>query len=133
MRRLPLLLIPFLLAFGACAEEPEEKCEPTVSVEATPLTIASGETVRITVDVRGMELIDPDSDDEGPGGVNCAGHYNGYLDSTEGSALFKDTLEQIDVAIDGDPGEHELIVRLQDTGDVYLVPDVRDSVDITIQ
>jgi len=133
MRRAPLLLIIPLLTLAACAEEPEESCSPTVSITATPPTIASGDALVITVDARDFELMDPDSDDEPPAGTNCGGHYNGYIDATEGSPLFQDIEEQITVTVEGDPGEHELIVQLQDHDDVFLVPDVRDTVALTIQ
>lgn len=150
MRRvLPLCLLPALaLAVTGCPDaDGHEQCDtPTISVEAEPTTIASGDDVTLTVTVDNFMLMDPEGehmhgdlrpDDtqfrhDGYEGA-CEGHYHVYLDDLMTPPLLMAWDEVVDVTVDADVGEHELFVRLNDNGHKIIEPEIVDAVTITVE
>lgn len=140
------LLVMFPFALGACEDgHTHEQCDmPTISVEADPTTIASGDDVTLTVTVENFTLMDPEGHDHGderPDDTQfrdgyegaCEGHYHVYLDDLMTQPLLMAWEEEISVTVDADAGEHELFVRLNDGGHKIIQPEVVDSVMITVQ
>ena len=121
---------------------------PTLSIELDKATIASGDEVTITVDVENFELQDPDGhdhDDHGdPGDTEfragydgaCQGHYHVYLDELDNPMipiLAQDHRETTTVTVEAEPGEHEILVRLNDDHHKIIEPQVVDSASLTVQ
>jgi hypothetical protein len=147
MRRIAVITLfaVFPLALGACEDgHTHEQCEmPTVSVEADPTTIVSGEDVTLTVTVENFTLMDPEAHDHGderPDDTQfrhgydgaCEGHYHVYLDDLMTNPLMMAWEEEVTVTVDADAGEHELFVRLNDPDHKIIQPEVVDSVAITV-
>jgi hypothetical protein len=137
VKRIPVAIV--FLAFGpvlgmtGCAEEEPESCLPSVSIEATPPLLSSGDMLQLTVDVRDLTLVPPGDEGAGDLGKNCEGHFKVHLDSAHEAALQESIEELLVFPITADAGEHELIVRLYDPSDVPLIPEVRDTATLTFQ
>jgi hypothetical protein len=116
-----------------CAEEEPESCMPTVSMTATPPVLSSGDMLKITVDIRDMELVEPGDEGAGDLGENCEGHYKVHLDSVEKAAVRESIEEELVFPIEAEAGEHDLIVQLYGPEDVPLVPYITDTVTLTFQ
>lgn len=144
LRWLSPLGLALALPFTACEEgHHDESCDmPTISVEGDPTTIASGDDVTLTISVENFTLIDPEDahmhgDIEGTefrayDGV-CEGHYHVYLDDLMTDPILQAWDEEVTVTVDADPGDHELIVRLNGSDHKFIQPEIKDSVTITVQ
>jgi hypothetical protein len=142
MRWNMFVLASSLVAASCTADEPEP-CSPTVMLSADPTTIASGDSVALTVTVTDFELEPPAADEAPDGGVfrhdgegegaGCHGHYHVYLDDLMTNPLLQDHVETVSLPVTADPGTHELIVRLNDPEHKIIKPEVTDRVEITVQ
>jgi hypothetical protein len=121
--------------------------DPTIAVTASKTTLASGDTVTLTVTTTNFELRAPpaqalrvaDGDHEHSGTTGDAltadgGHYHVYLDSTDVNPLKMAWIPTVDITVTTSvAGDHELIVRLNADDHRYLVPEVKAHVDITVE
>lgn len=130
---LATLLLTSIPLLAACEEEPAEKCEPVLTVVATPPLISSGDMMMAQVDARDFTLVAPDEDPEEEFDENCVGHYRVYLGSTDSSPILESDIEETTFAVEGDPGDYDLIFRLHGPDGVPIIPEVRDTIEITIQ
>ena len=158
-RQIALATLLASIAFvPACADDADDMgghehdtCTelPTITVSADPTTIASGDTVTVSVSVTNFELRDPEDHDhdeadelvprgtappedyEGP----CGGHFHVYLDNTDegNNPLAMGYEGTVDVMVEGDAGVHTLIVRLNADDHSIIEPEIFDTVDIEIQ
>lgn len=130
--------------------------DPTISISASPTTLASGQTTTLTVSVENFELRDPGShqhglttaqthdhgDDHGDDHAHGddaedylpdAGHYHVYLDSTEVNPMMMAWRETVELTVTASAGPHRLIVRLNGDDHRFLRPEVKAHIDITVQ
>ena len=147
MKKISLLAISFGLALvvaSACGEDPI----PTVSATVSPTTFVSGSTVTVTVTTTDFEIRNPagsghqhlraaqhehDHDPDNSETHANAGHYHVYLDSTNVNPIGMGYESTLDVVVNADPGEHKLIIRLNDDSHAFLKPEVKTEVSITVQ
>jgi hypothetical protein len=147
MRRalLSVTVVGGFVCFGGCAEPQEECGTPTLEVSGAPTTIVSGDEITVSVTTTNFELRDPEGhthEDHGDpgeddlefrsGGGSCGGHYHVYLDSFEVNPLLMAWEEEQAVTVEGDNGDHEIMVRLNGDDHKILDPDITDSFPIEI-
>jgi hypothetical protein len=133
------LLATCLLALGAGCHS-EDGPPPTLSISLDPTTITEGGTTTLTVSVTNFELVDPgaghahDGDDHhDEGGVAQQGHYHVYLDTTDENPLIMASTPSLVLAIDAAPGDHSIIVRLNDNEHKIIQPEVRASAELVVE
>lgn len=129
-----------LVIFAVTAACGAEKPHPTLSAEASPTTVAAGGTTMLTVAVTDFELLPPAGEgQEGHGAGGDAdpnkGHYHVYLDSLETNPIAQDyrTPYELTIPAGTGAGAHTLIVRLNHVDHRFIVPEVKDSIGITVQ
>lgn len=133
-------LLLMTLAAQACGSS-----DPTVTASASPASFGSGQSTTLTVEVDAFELRDPaaahtltgadthqQSDSEG--GVTAdGGHYHVYLDSTDVNPLKMAWTPSLELTVTATPGAHTLIIRLNADDHRFLVPEIKSTIDITIE
>lgn len=144
LMRLPyehLFLAALAVAATACGGEDA----PTVMVSSSKTTLASGDSTTLTVTVTNFELRDPSAhaltvadtghehEATGETVTSDGGHYHVYLDSTDENPLKMAWTPTVDVTVTASVGVHQLIVRLNADDHRFLVPEVEDHVDITVE
>ncbi|MCB9648080.1 MAG: hypothetical protein H6730_15930 [Deltaproteobacteria bacterium] len=116
--------------------------DPSVSVTADKSSLASGDTVTLTVTVENFELRAPaqalraaHGDEEQTAGevTSDGGHYHVYLDSTDVNPLTMAWTPTVNVTVTASTGPHQLIVRLNADDHRFLVPEVKAHVDLTVE
>ena len=144
--RLPsgyLFLTTLALAATACGGDDA----PTVMVSASKTTLTSGDMTTLTVTVTNFELRDPtahahaltvadtghEHEATGEEVTSDGGHYHVYLDRTDVNPLKMAWTPTVDVTVTASVGAHRLIVRLNADDHRFLVPEVEDHVEITVE
>lgn len=137
--KLPLWSALFALGLAACGSD--GALQPSVTASASPSSFAAGGMTTVSVAVQDFTLRSPDhahsaltaaqhSADE----VSAeGGHYHIYLDSTEVNPLKMAWTTSTTIAVDAAPGPHTLIIRLNADDHRFLVPEVKATVDITLE
>ena len=117
---------------------------PTISIAVTPTAFGTGGQTTLTVTVTHFSLVDPSHthalttadhvDVEESNGTLTAseGHYHVYLDTTEQNPLLMAWTPQVQVSVEGSPGPHQLIVRLNANDHRFLKPEVKDQAEIML-
>jgi hypothetical protein len=140
------------LAFG-CDSEEDPQPPPTLSVEATPTEISSGDSVTLKFTIENFTLsgehdhahleaaFDPDlaarpdpleaedvAEYDGP----REGHVHVYLDDFETNPIGMLTVTEAEVVVEAEPGTHTLLCRLHGSDHKIIEPQVIDSVELTV-
>ncbi len=132
-----LLAASALITLVACGGDPA-----IVSVVANPTTVMRGGTINMTVELENFTLGEGAAESgltarglRATHGEAVGGHIHTYLDDTETNPLAQTTELSYPVVISSSvaPGQHILIVRLHGADHLTLVPEVRATVDITVQ
>ncbi len=141
-----LKLSPLLLCLGLATGCGSAEMLPTVSASVSPSTFSAGGITTVTVDVENFTLRNP-SHSHNPSALTVAqhdhsdaaeltadgGHYHIYLDSTDVNPLTMAWAKTTTITVDGSPGAHTLIIRLNADDHRFLVPEVKATVDITLE
>ena len=121
-----------LIGCGHDHEPPE-----ILNFTVTPSSMNAGDTITGDVETLNWTLTSHDHEDEGghDHGEGNAGHYHVYLDDLMTNPLSMPDVNpfEIPMPVDATPGEHTLIIRLQNADHTILEPQVTFSATITVQ
>ncbi len=139
-----LKLFPLLLCLGLATSCGSDEMMPMVSASVSPSTFSAGGITTVTVDVENFALrspshshsaltVAPHDHSDAAELTADGGHYHIYLDSTDVNPIKMAWSKTTTIAVDGSPGAHTLIVRLNADDHRFLVPEVKATVDITLE
>lgn len=145
------------LSVGCNGDDEDDLPPPTVQVSISPDTIASGDMITVDVEVEHFTLSDGQDHDHdhedlqldrtpglragvapqahGDGAYHGPreGHYHVYLDDLESNPLVHTSEHRVTLAVEADPGQHEIIVRLHSLDHRIIEPQITDSTPLTVQ
>ena len=123
-----------LLGFAGCSEELEPP--EILNFTVTPDTMNAGDTITGDVETLNFELASHAGGDAGDVHHDGnAGHFHVYLDDlmTNPLVMPDENPFEIPMPVDATPGQHSLIVRLQNLDHTILEPQVTFTATITVQ